>query len=91
MFALKKKFPGNRLSILQHPVWGSCHVTFHSYLTVQSYARLLNILTNQTAALKPLIGENVALLICKSSTPRLTARANLSLTTFSTFLKIEIF
>jgi hypothetical protein len=51
MFALKKKFPGNRLSILQHPVWGSCHVTFHSYLTVQSYARLLNILTNQTAAL----------------------------------------
>jgi len=29
----------------------SCHVTFHSNLTVQSYTRQINILTNQTRAL----------------------------------------
>jgi hypothetical protein len=30
---------------------GSCHVTFHSYLAVQLYARQLNILTNRTTSL----------------------------------------
>ena len=33
------------------PCIGSCHVTFLSYLTAQSYTRLLNTLPNQTTAL----------------------------------------
>ena len=37
-------------SIITTSCLGSCHVTFHSSLTVQS-ARHLNILTNQTTAL----------------------------------------
>ena len=41
----KKEFFGDPLSL------GSCHVPFHSSLTVHSYARQLNILSNRTTAL----------------------------------------
>jgi hypothetical protein len=47
-FQLKK---GNVGDILPTSCLGSFHVTFHSFLTDQSYARILNILTNRTIPL----------------------------------------
>jgi len=43
-------FIGDTLSLITSCL-GSCHVTLHASLAVQSSARLLSILTNQTTAL----------------------------------------
>jgi len=44
-----KVFLAINLYLTSH--FGSCPVTYHSFLTVQSYLRQLNILTNLTTAL----------------------------------------